>query len=118
MLIKNKKNNLPTLEDFLKYKPKKFEFEWSENIDGNIELKIPKFKRRIGESLCNLLKRENIFIAKLDKIGSEVWKNCDGKNSINQILTIIKKKFPEEDNIDQRLFLFIQQMVNLKYMEF
>ena len=113
MLIKNKKNNLPTLEDFLKYKPKKFEFEWSENIDGNIELKIPKFKRRIGESLCNLLKRENIFIAKLDKIGSEVW-----KNSINQILTNIKKKFPEENNIDQRLFLFIQQMVNLKYMDF
>ena len=52
----------------------------------------------------------------MDKIGSIVWKNCDGSNTVKNILRKIKKEFPEEENIDHRLFLFLQQMQSLNYI--
>ena len=70
------------------------------------------------ESFCKLIRQDNIFIAKLDELGTIVWKNCDGKNTVQQILKIVKKEFPKEVNIDQRLFLFIQQMKELSYIDY
>jgi hypothetical protein len=52
----------------------------------------------------------------MDKIGSFVWRKCNGNKSVGEILEILKKEFPKEKNIDQRLFLFIQQMGVLKYI--
>jgi hypothetical protein len=54
----------------------------------------------------------------LDKIGSIVWQNCDGVKTVEDILEIIKKNFPKEENIDQRLFMFLQQMQSLNYLDF
>jgi hypothetical protein len=34
------------------------------------------------------------------------------------ILENLKKEFPDEKNIDQRLYLFLQQMKNLNYIDF
>jgi hypothetical protein len=53
----------------------------------------------------------------MDKLGSIVWKHCDGKNTLKDILKVLDKEFPKEKNIDQRLFLFIQQMIGLNYIE-
>jgi hypothetical protein len=52
----------------------------------------------------------------MDKIGSIVWKNCDGTKSVKDILIVLKKEFPKEENIDNRLFLFLQQMYGLHYI--
>ena len=59
-----------------------------------------------------------MFIANLDKLGSLVWKNCDGKNMVKDILEIVKKEFSKEENLDQRLFLFLSQMKNLNYIDY
>jgi hypothetical protein len=115
-LPKNKK--IPTIEEFLKFKPKRSDFEWYINEEGLVKIKVPKFKSNIGKSFCRLIKKENIFTANLDNIGSIVWKNCNGKKTVKQILEELKKEFPEEKNIDQRLFLFIQQMKNLNYIDY
>lgn len=114
---KNKqKYRPPTVEEVLQYRPKRVDFEWSTNAEGLVEIKVPKFKSNFGKSFCKVIKRENMFTANLDKIGSIVWKNCDGRNSVKDILEIVKKEFPKEENIDQRLFLFLQQMHNLRYI--
>jgi len=52
----------------------------------------------------------------MDKLGSLVWKNCDGRKTVKDILNLLEKEFPDEKNIDQRLFLFIQQMGSLNYI--
>ena len=39
------------------------------------------------------------------------------KKTVKDILEILKKEFPKEENIDQRLFLFLQKMSSLGYME-
>ena len=113
---KNKQG--PTLDEFLRFKPKRSDFEWYTNEENLVRIKVPKFKGNIGKSFCRLIKKDNTFIANLDKLGSLVWKNCDGKNSVEQILKIIKKEYSDQEDLDQRLFLFLQQMRGLDYIDF
>jgi len=117
-LLKNKKSKprLPTIDEMLRFRPKRGDFEWSTNEEGLVEIKVPKFHSNFGKSFCNVIRKDNTFCAKMDKIGSIVWKNCDGKNSVKDILTILEKEFPKEENIDNRLFLFLQQMSGLHYI--
>ena len=115
-IINKEKNRLPTVNEFLLYKPRHLNFEWNTNTENLVEIKVPKFRSSIGKSLCNVIKKENYFIAKLDKLGTFIWQNCDGNKTIGDILKLLKSNFPDEKNIDQRLFLFIQQMKNLNYI--
>ena len=123
MLIRKKNKpkkapSLPTEEEFLKYVPNKANLEWSINDDGFVEIKVPKFKSNFGKSFCKTIKKDNEFVAKMDKIGTIVWKNCDGKKTVKNILVTLKKECPKEENIDQRLYLFLQQMQILEYIFF
>jgi hypothetical protein len=117
---KNKKNKsyLLTTNEFLEIIPKKAKFEWSTNELGLVEIKVPKFNSDLGKLFCNVIKKDNYFTARMDKIGSIVWRNCDGKNKVKDILKILEKEFLAEKNIDQRLFLFLQQMNVLNYILF
>jgi hypothetical protein len=111
-------NQLPTVEEFLQFRPRRLDFKWISDKEGLVELEVPKFKSKFGKYFCNLIKKKNTFSANMDKIGSLVWINCDGKNTVRQILEKVNKEFPEEINLDQRLFSFIQQMVNLEYIDY
>jgi hypothetical protein len=122
LLRKNRKtkrrvNPLPTADEFLRFVPRREDFEWYTNDEGLVRIKVPKFQSNFGKSFCKVVKKDNTFRANLDKTGSLVWKNCDGKNTVKDILEIVKKEFPKEENIDQRLFLFLQQMQGLHYIQ-
>ena len=118
LLKKNKqKSRLPTVEEVLQCRPKRVDYEWSTNTEGLVEIKVPKFISNFGKSFCKVIKKENTFTANMDKIGSIIWKNADGRNSVKDILEMLKKEFPKEENMDQRLFLFLQQMYNLCYID-
>lgn len=86
--------------------------------DGFVIITVPKFYSRFGQSLCKVLKRKNTFDANLDELGSIIWQNCDGTKTVKEILEIITKEFSEEKNIDQRLFLFLQQLKALNYISY
>ena len=121
MLSKNKekkKYRLPSVEEFLQQKPKRLDFKWSTNEEGLVEIMVPKFKGNLGKTFCKVIRKENMFIANLDRLGSLVWENCDGEKTVDKILEIVKKEFPGENNMDQRLFSFIQQMVSLNYIDY
>jgi len=122
LLIKNKekqeKYRPPTVEEFLKYKPRRLDFKWSINTEELVEIIVPKFKGNVGKSFCKVIRKDNMFTANMDRLGSLVWKNCDGDKTVGQILEIVKKEFPKEKNMDQRLFSFIQQMVGLNYIDY
>lgn len=110
------KPRIPTEEEFLKFVPQRGNFEWSEDSDGVVKIKVPKFTSNFGKSFCNLIKKENEFTASMDKYGSIVWKNCNGKRTVKQILDIMEKKFPDDKEINQRLYLFLRQMQALGYI--
>ena len=113
---KSKKSRLPTAEEFLSFVPNRAELKWTTNDDDLVEITVPKFKSNIGKSLCKLVRKDQNLIAKMDKIGTVVWKNSDGKKTVKDIFEILKKKFPKEENLDQRLFLFLSQMRTLNYI--
>jgi len=100
----------------LQFRPRRLDFEWSTNSEGLVEIKVPKFNSNFGKSFCRFIRKDENIIAKMDKIGSLVWKNSDGRNSVKDILEIVKKEFPKEENIDNRLFIFLQQMYSLHYI--
>ena len=117
-MINKKIKKLPTTEEFNKFIPVRLDFNWSINKKGFVVIEVPKFTSKIGKSFCKLIKKNNTFSANLDKMGTIVWKNCDGKHSVKNLLDFLKKEFPNEENIDQRLYLFLQQMKNLNYIIF
>jgi len=112
------KPRLPTVDEFLVFIPRRLDFEWITKEDGLVTMKVPKFKSNFGKSFCKILRKENTFDANLDKLGSIVWKNCDGVNTVKQILEILKTDFPDQKNIDHRLFSYLQQMKNLGYLTY
>lgn len=118
MLRKNKKkkHRLPTVDEFLMFIPKRAELEWSTNKEGFVEIKTPKFKSNLGKSFCKVIKKDDSFTANMDKLGSLVWNNCDGRKNVGEILRLLEKEFPKEENLDQRLILFLQQMHSLNYI--
>jgi hypothetical protein len=117
LLRKDKpKKRLPTVDEFLKYIPNRLDLEWSTNDEGLVEILMPKFTSNLGKSFCKVIKKENSFTAKMDKYGSFVWKNIDGKRTVKDVLSLMEKEFPKEENLDQRLILFLQQMNSLRYI--
>jgi hypothetical protein len=109
---------LPTVEEFLCYVPRRLEFPWTVNENGIVSITVPKFTGKIGKSFCKILKRDNVFTANLDKLGSVIWQQIDGAHTVKDILAIIQKEFPGEKDIDQRLFLFLQQLKALCYLTY
>ena len=120
MLKRENKNRYraPTVEEFLTYIPVRLDYQWSVDGEGLVQIKIPKFTSSFGKSFLKIIKKDDKFTANMDKIGSIVWKNSDGKKTVNEILEILKKEFPSENEIDQRLYLFLQQMRALNYLTY
>ncbi len=102
----------------LQFRPARRDFPWTTSEEGLVQITVPKFESNFGKSFCKLIRKGDTFTANLDNIGSVVWKHCDGRRTVKEILTILKKEFPKEEDIGQRLFLFLQQMGQLNYISY
>ncbi|MEM0492817.1 MAG: PqqD family protein [Candidatus Thermoplasmatota archaeon] len=111
-----RKSSFIRVDDFLDYTPKRGDYKWAVDEKGIVHITVPKFTSRYGFLLCRMLKRDVNFIADLDRIGSLVWLNCDGENTVRDILDILRRECGDEKDLDQRLFLFLQQMRTLNYI--
>ncbi len=95
----------------------KIQFE--ESSDGLVTLLKPKFKNKLlVKYLLPRIKKPN-FKIKLDQFGSFVWKQCDGKNTVEQISNLLKQKFQDEiDPVYDRLAMFIQSLARYRFIEY
>ncbi len=118
MTRKKRSNPLPTVDEFLGYRPVRGEFPWRTGEDGRVSVTVPKFTSKAGVGFVKILRKENTFDANLDALGSFVWVMINGEMTVQEILEKVKEKFPGEQNIDQRLFLFLQQMRFLHYLTY
>lgn len=90
--------------------------DWIEE-DGIVKLKIIKFKSKAGRWLCKALRKPNYFLVNLDEIGSFIWKRCNGKNSIEEILRELERKFGKE-RMKERLMIFLGMLQRGGYIRF
>jgi hypothetical protein len=70
-------------------------YEWEEK-EGTISIKVPKFRSKLGDKFCSLIKKERTYKVNLDKYGSYAWKLCDGKRTVREIGNSLKEKFGED----------------------
>ncbi len=117
--MKNKqKYRKPTVDEFLAYIPRRRDFKWTTDKDGFVHITVPKFESKIGKKFCSLLRKKQMITADMDALGSLVWHKCDGNRTVKDILKILEKEFSDQTDLEQRLFLFIQQMGMLYYLEY
>jgi hypothetical protein len=102
--------------DVLQLKPVRRDLRWETSEDGCIVLIVPKFRSKVGKRFCRLLGKKETFSAHLDKIGSLVWKECNGDKTVGEILEALKKELPNEKDLDKRLVYFIYKMRDLGYL--
>ncbi len=81
-----------------------------------MHIAVPKFTGSLGKGFVKAMKKENTFTTNLDALGSSVWKQSDGSITVKEILDKITVEFPNQKDIDQRLFLFLQQLKSLGYI--
>lgn len=97
------------------YPVRQCEYEIKED---KVTVVYDKFKKTF---LDKIIKNKSKRVAKidLDKIGSFVWLRCDGKKNVAEIIQQTEKEFGEnEEKLDQRVELFLTQLVGKKLIRF
>ena len=108
----------PSVEEFLSFVPKRGGYEWATDDKGLVHITVPKFYSSWGRKFCRLFRKKETFTADMDELGSLVWTHCDGAHTVKDILDTLKQRFGDEKDLDQRLFLFLQQMKALDYLTY
>ena len=67
--------------------------EWERNGEGEIRLLIPRRKDFVGRMLCRMLRAPDHKEIMLDEVGSDIWELCDGKHSVEAIVSAASKKY-------------------------
>lgn len=94
---------------------------YSEEVDENklVTVIIPKFKNKIVLKLVSTKLKSDNFKIKLDKYGSAVWQNINGKNRVEQIIKNLEKIFGQEfEESVERTTKFIHQLYSQGFISF
>lgn len=92
-------------------------WEEDKNTEKIVIIK-PKFESRISKELLEPFIKSKVFRIKLDDLGTEVWKNCDGNTTVGEIGKILGKKFgPKIEPIYDRLIKFILELKRSKFIK-
>jgi len=107
---KNEKN-------FLDIIPIKLHLNYKKN-NGNINL-IFTHDSLLQKFLRWMTKKGNTSSLELDGLGSVVWENIDGKNTIYDIINILLEKEKDSyESMQERVFMFIRLLKNKKIIDF
>ncbi len=101
--------------DFAGVRPRRM-LDWREE-DGRCVLLRPSFgTNRLVRRLARLVGDPHYRI-RLDEIGSLIWKACDGRTSLADIVPRLRERFGDRiEPADQRLARFLQQMLKGKML--
>lgn len=106
---KNRQAKEEPIDNFLLFVPHKKHLEWTEK-QGSVYL-IFHHNHPIQKLANWLVKKSSVSDLKLDALGTEVWKNIDGKRNIYEIGEVIKRKFgPECEPLYDRLIMFVRYL--------
>jgi hypothetical protein len=113
--IKSSDNNL---EEWLSLIPVR-NCEYLEDNGGNFLLKMPRAKNIILFKLIETFLKSPFIEVKLDKRGTFIWKQCDGKNSVEKICRELMKQFGEEVKpAEERTILFFKELYKNRLITF
>ncbi len=114
--MKKKKTKVISTNYMDKIPVRALDHPWKEDKDGKvvIEMKHEGFYARIA---TRYFKKPSKSQISLDKYGSVVWKGCDGKNTIYDIVLLMENTFPDEkDKMLNRVVTFMATLENSKFI--
>ena len=112
MFNKEKKTEVNLLE----LVPKRI-LEWEDTDDGLITLLVPKFRGKFGNFITSKLNSPN-YKVQLDRVGSFVWKECNGEKNVLEISKKMKDEFGDEvEPLYERISFFIKTLTTSKAIE-
>ena len=94
---------------------------FSEEVDKEkqVTVIVPKFKNELAKKFIVPRIKSADFRIKLEKFGSAVWMNLDGKKNVLEIIKIVSEKFGEElIQPEERVSKFIFQLYEQKLISF
>ena len=93
-------------------------FDWEiQKETKRVVILRPKYKSKTGMLLFGSFLKDKNFKVNLDELGSVVWENADGKNTVKIIGEILGQKFgPEIEPIYERLTNFLVQLHKQKFI--
>ncbi len=110
--MKSKKDNM------LDYIPEK-SIKWETGDDGNIYLLKEKSRNKIMKKIIDMFGKSQYFRIHLDKYGSTVWKNIDGRKNVKELSESLKKVSSNEEVLmaAERVSYFIALMMKNKFVK-
>lgn len=86
--------------------------------EGLVMIVFPKFKSRFLRKLIPKNKPQDFKIS-LDKLGSAVWLEIDGKKKVSEIIEKLEKQIGEEISpAEERISKFLTQLYSYKFIRF
>jgi len=90
------------------------------NDENLVTVIVPKFKNEFAKKYISPKLKSAEFKLNLEKFGSEVWKNMDGKTRVGDIVKKVSDKFGDEiqpavDRVSKYIFqLYEQKLISFK----
>jgi len=80
---------------------------------------VPKFKNKYAVKFLSPKLKSDHFKIKLDKFGSAVWEDINGKTKVEMIIKNVKNKFGDDlTNEEERITKFIFQLYTQGFISF
>ena len=80
------------------------------NDEGLAAIVFPRFKKAWTAKLFLPKNRKNEIRLQLDKHGTSVWTLLNGENTVDDILNALSNVSKEEEQFEQRIILFLQNL--------
>lgn len=91
---------------------------WEANKSGMVRMKLER-KDFLYSTIKNLTGKVRIDRVPLDKYGSFIWRNIDGRNTISCIQELLQEEYEEEiENLEERVFHYFEVLKKHQFIVF
>jgi len=105
------------MEGFLNTVPERsIKITWTEDRKGIVTLII--LKNRLVRAIRSLTKKPEEITITLDRNGSFIWKNINGKNDFRTIAKSISCKYGNTDKDNKKLFKYAKLLKRNRFITF
>lgn len=119
--LRRKKDDKPALarEQLLVSRPVRNPYlKWERKEGGEVVISVPRDKSsRRSNVLSKIVSLPEDRQVQLDRVGAEVWLNCDGSNTFEQVMALLQEKHKlSRREAEVSLSLYTKKLMEKKFI--
>lgn len=84
----------PSREQSLSARPVRHpQIEWDEDEGGVVTLRLPQPQGGARRAVATVLAAPPSRVVALDEIGSEIWRRCDGQQTVRDLIRFVMERY-------------------------